>query len=141
MTIEHPMFPPSQRGEGALSALFTDPSVADAFARAERGTGSMFAVPTPCPGPLTDGAAVRPAHEAGGAFDQNLQRLCAAANLAYGLAINPQPIPALLHGACAGADPQLGRDLLDVVAEGHDIGRSLVELMAAVRRSLEEVAR
>jgi hypothetical protein len=84
---------------------------------------------------------VRPAHEAGGAFDQNLQRLCAAANLAYGLAINPMPIPALLEGACRAADPQLGQDLLDVVADAHDIGQALVELMAAVRRSLEEVAR
>jgi hypothetical protein len=124
-----------------LSALFTDPSVADAFRRAERGTGMTFAVPAPCPVPLTDGAAQRPPHAPSGAFDQNLSRLCAAANLAYGLAINPQPIPALLHGACAGADPQLGQDLLDVVAEGHDIGQALLELMAAVRRSLEEVAR
>jgi hypothetical protein len=124
-----------------LSAMFLDPVIADAFARAERDTDSAFAVPASCPVPLTDGAAVRPPHEAGGAFDQNLQRLCAAANLAYGLAINPQPIPALLHGACAGADPQLGQDLLDVVADGHEIGEALVELMAAVRRSLEEVAR
>jgi hypothetical protein len=114
-----------------LSALFTDPLLADAFARAERGFGSA---------PLTDGAAVRPPHAPSGAFDQNLQRLCAAANLAYGLAINPQPIPALIRGACAGTDPQLGQDLLDVVADGHDIGQALVELMAAVRRSLEEVA-
>jgi hypothetical protein len=123
-----------------LSALFIDPLLADAFARAERGTGSVFAVPARCPVPLTAGGAQRPPHASSGAFDQNLQRLCAAANLAYGLAINPQPIPALIRGACAGADPQLGQDLLDVVADGHDFGEALVELMAAVRRQLEEVA-
>jgi hypothetical protein len=65
---------------------------------------------------------------------QNLQRLCAAANLAYGLAINPQPIPALLEGVCRGAGPQLGRALLDVVAAGHEIGEELVAMLAAVRR-------
>jgi hypothetical protein len=42
--------------------------------------------------PIDGGAAVRPADVAG-AFDQNPQRLCAAANLAYGLAIKPMPIP------------------------------------------------
>jgi hypothetical protein len=132
---------PSSRNPSGppLSALFTDPSVADAFRRAERGTGMTFVVPAPHPVPLTDGGAVRPAHGAGGAFDQNLQRLCAAANLAYGLAINPQPIPALLHGACAGADPQLGQDLLDVVADGLDIGEALVAMLAAVRKQLGEV--
>jgi hypothetical protein len=125
-----------------LSALFVDPSVADAFRRAVRGTGMTFAVPAPCPVPLTGGVAVRPAHESGGAFDQNLQWLCAAANVAYGLAINPQPIPALIRVACADADdPQLGQDVLNLVAAGHEIGEELVAMLAAVRRSLEEVAR
>jgi hypothetical protein len=134
---------PSSRNPSGplLSALFTDPLLADAFARAERGTGMTFAVPGPRPVPLDCGAAQRPPHAPSGAFDQNLQRLCAAADLAYGLAINPQPIPALLEGARRGADPQLGRDLLDVVADGLEIGHAVVELMAAVRRSLEEVAR
>lgn len=73
MTMQRPMFPPP-RGEALpLSALFVDPVLADAFRRAERGPSAAFAVPAPCP------------HEAG-AFDDNLRRLCAAANLAYGLA-------------------------------------------------------
>jgi hypothetical protein len=136
-----------------LSAVFLDPLVADAFARAERAPGSTLTVPTPWSEPLAGRAAVRPSYEqlaqkgpvearrVGGAFDQNLRRLSAAANLAYALAINPMPIPALLNGACAGADPQLGRDLLDVVDDGLEIGQAVLELLAAVRRSLEEATR
>jgi hypothetical protein len=128
----------------SLSAMFADPYIADAFRRAEREPGSAFAVPAPRPVTLAGGAAVRPPDEAGapsGAFDQNLQRLCAAANLAYGLAISPMPIPALLQGASGGADPHLGRDLLDVVIDGCEIGQAVVELLAAIRRSLEGAVR
>jgi hypothetical protein len=140
MTTARPMFPPPQGEAVPLSALISDPMVASAFARAEREPAGPLTVPAPSSVAPAGKAAVRPLQE-GGAFDQNLGRLCAAANLAYALAVNPMPIPALLHGACAGADPGLGRDLLDVVADGLEIGQAVLELLAAVRRSLEEAAR
>jgi hypothetical protein len=152
MTTAQPMFPPPQRKatdtnvsvEGAaipLSALFVMPALADAFARAEREPAGALTVPAPSSVAPASEASVRPPHDAGGTFDENLRRLSAAANLAYALAVNPTPIPALLHGACAGADPSLGRDLLAVVEDGLEIGQAVVELMAAVRRGLEEVVR
>jgi hypothetical protein len=146
MTVHRPMFPPPQRKatdtnvsvEGAaipLSALFVTPAIAEAFAHAERGPAGALTVPAPA-----GKASVRPPYEVGG-FDENLRRLIAAANLAYALAISPMPIAGVLRGACAGADPGLGRDLLAVVEDGLEIGQAVLELMAAVRRSLEEVVR
>jgi hypothetical protein len=52
-----------------LSDLFIDPFLRDAFRRAERGGGGVFAVPGPCPGQLSGGAAVAPSHEASAAIE------------------------------------------------------------------------
>ncbi len=140
MTVHRPMFPPPQGEALPLSTLFADPAIADAFARAEREPAGALTVPAPSSVAPAGEISGRPPHEAG-AFDENLRRLSAAANLAYALAINPMPIPALLHGACTGADPSLGRDLLDIVADGQDIAEAVLAMLAAVRRSLEEAAR
>jgi hypothetical protein len=125
-----------------LSQLFLDPVVADAFARAEREPGMALTVPAPRPVAPGGEAAVRPPHTHG-AFDENLQRFCFAARLAYALALSPhKSISAVLSAARdAGADPNLGPELLNVVDDGLEIGQAVVELMAAVRRSLEEVVR
>jgi hypothetical protein len=49
----------------SIWALFADPFVAAAFRRAERDTGSVFAIPAPVPGRLIGGAAVAAPSEAG----------------------------------------------------------------------------
>jgi hypothetical protein len=92
--------------------------------------------------PFAGNAAVRPSHEAR-VFDENLQRFCFAARLAYAMATGPhKSIGAMLSAARdAGSDPDLGPELLDVVLVGHEIGQMVVELLDAVRHQLEEVCR
>lgn len=51
--------PASGREFLPLSSLFRDPAVRLAFQRAEREDGAAFAVPSPSPRPLLDGALLR----------------------------------------------------------------------------------
>jgi hypothetical protein len=144
MTIARPMFPPPRRGERALplSALFVDRAIAEAFARAELEPGMPLTVPAPSSVAPAGNAAVLPPHEVR-AFDENLQSFCFAARLAYAMATGPhKSVGAALRAAReAGADPDLGPELLDVVLVGQEIGQMVVELLAAVRHQLEEVVR
>ena len=51
--------PASGREFRPLSSLFSDPVVRRAFERSERDDGAAFAVPSPSPRPLLDGALLR----------------------------------------------------------------------------------
>jgi hypothetical protein len=51
------------------------------------------------------------------------------------------PIPMILQSAGRGADDTLGRDLLDIVIDGLEIGEALVELMASVSRITSSATR
>jgi hypothetical protein len=130
-----------------LSALFVDPSLADAFARAERGPAGALTVPDPSSVAPAGEAAGRAPHDGAAsrglgtpaAFQGHLEQLCAAARLAYGLASHPMPLTGVLRAAGSGADPELGQDLLDVIGNGHEIADAVVNLLAYIRRALEEV--